>query len=97
MIADATIALILQAAGDPPGIFEAEEDMVKSIKSGDAEGAQKAEAKLIAKLLHAQYGCAEINEKQGNIIVQDDDKHKIVNERAATDKCPDAALQARVV
>eukprot|EP00890_Picochlorum_soloecismus_P004992 jgi/Picsp_1/5494/NSC_02853-R1_protein len=96
MIADATIALILQAAGDPPGIFEAEEDMVKSIKSGDTEGAQKAETKLIAKLLHAQYGCAEINEKQGIIFVQVDDKHIIVNVRAATVQCADAALQTRV-
>lgn len=100
MIADAVIAMVLQSAGEPAGICDAEERMLAAIKSGDNQGAVLAEMGLVSKLLDAQFGKTRIDEKQGIIFVDVDGKHVILTTDLDTGdvdiKCADTQLKARV-
>jgi cleavage and polyadenylation specificity factor subunit 3 len=99
MIADAVVAVVLQAAGQPPGISQVEIARHKALQAGDAVGAAKAEMGLMAALLGAQFGTAEVDHDQGVIFVDVDGRHVIVNV-AKGDRfevqCADVALRARV-
>lgn len=98
MIADAVIAIVLQAAGQPPGISKVEMQRYSALQAGNIEEAVKAELDLFTRLLGAQYGEAQLDEDQGVIFLDVDGRHVIVN--VSSDKmdvqCADAMLKSRV-
>ena len=98
MIADATIALILRSAGEPPGICDAEERIIEARKTGDTEAATNAEMHMMAVLMNAQFGNTRVDEKQGIIFVDVDGKHVIISVSSSrvSVKCADPSLEARV-
>jgi cleavage and polyadenylation specificity factor subunit 3 len=96
MIADAVVAVVLQAAGQSPGLSEAELARHKAMQAGDAQGAAKAEVGFMAALLGAQFGEAKIDHEQGIIFVDVDGKHVVVNSKNGSVQCADEALKARV-
>jgi cleavage and polyadenylation specificity factor subunit 3 len=96
MIADAVVAVVLQAAGQSPGLSEAELARHKAMQAGDAQGAARAEVGFMAALLGAQFGEAKIDHEQGIIFVDVDGKHVVVNSKNGSVQCADVALKARV-
>ena len=96
MIADAVVAVILQAAGQSPGLSEAELARHAALQNGDSEGVAAAEVGLTAALLGAQFGVAKVDAEQGIIFVDVDGKHVIVNSKNRRVQCADAALKSRV-
>lgn len=96
MIADAVIAIVLQAAGQPPGIGDAELARYKALQSGDADGAARAEMGVMAALLSAQFGPAQVDTRSNIIFVDVDGKHVIIDAKSGDVQCGDAALKGRV-
>jgi cleavage and polyadenylation specificity factor subunit 3 len=96
MIADAVVAVVLQAAGQSPGLSEAELARHKAMQAGDAQGAAKAEVGFMAALLGAQFGEAKVDHEQGIIFVDVDGKHVVVNSKNGSVQCVDEGLKARV-
>ena len=64
MVADAVVAVVLGAAGQPPGLPAIEVQRHKALKSGDAEAAERAELGIITSLLGAQFGPARVDADQ---------------------------------
>ena len=96
MIADAVVAVILQAAGQPPGVSEAEVARHKALQAGDVDAAAQAEVGLMVALLSAQFGPAKVDTEQGIIFVDVDGKHVVINTKGGKVQCADEALKARV-
>lgn len=96
MIADAVVAVVLQAAGQPPGVSEAEVARHNALQAGDAEGAAQAEVGLTVALLGAQFGPARVDTEQGIIFVDVDGKHVVINSKSGKVQCADEALKGRV-
>jgi len=96
MIADAVVAVVLQAAGQPPGVCTAELQRHKALQAGDVDGAMRAELGLIAALMGAQYGPSEVDSEQGIIFVKVDDRHVIIDARSGKVQCADEVLRRRV-
>lgn len=98
MIADAVVAIVLQAAGQPPGISNVEMTRYKALQAGDTDGAAKAELDLLTAMLGAQFGDAQVDKDQGIIFLDVDGRHVIIN--ASDEKndvqCADGALKLRV-
>ena len=64
MVADAVVAVVLQAAGQPPGLPAIEVRRHKALAAGDVEAAAAAEAGIITSLLGAQFGPARVDADQ---------------------------------
>ena len=96
MVADAVVAVALQAAGQPPGLSEVERRRAKLLAAGDAVGAARCELGITAALLGAQFGPAQVDEAQGLVFVDVDGKHVIVDGKNSKVQCADDALRARV-
>ncbi len=64
MVADAVVAVVLQAAGQPPGLPAIEVQRHKALAAGDAEAAERAELGIITSLLGAQFGPARVDTDQ---------------------------------
>lgn len=64
MVADAVVAVVLGAAGQPPGLPAIEVQRHQALKAGDAEAAERAELGIITSLLGAQFGPARVDADQ---------------------------------
>lgn len=64
MVADAVVAVVLGAAGAPPGLEGAEAARRKALAAGDSEGAEAAELGILTALLGAQFGPARVDADQ---------------------------------
>ena len=64
MVADAVVAVVLQAAGAPPGMEGAEAARRKALAAGDTGGVEAAELSILTALLGAQFGPARVDEDQ---------------------------------
>ncbi|PRW05865.1 Cleavage and polyadenylation specificity factor subunit 3 [Chlorella sorokiniana] len=96
MVADAVVAVVLQAAGQPPGLPAIEVQRHKALAAGDVEAAAAAEAGIITSLLGAQFGPARVDADQGLIFVDVDGQHVVVNAKSGKVQCADGALRERV-
>lgn len=96
MVADAVVAVALQAAGQPPGLAEIEVTRFKALKDGDLETVAKADLSIVSALLGAQYGPAKMDTEQGLVFVEVDGKHVIVDVKNNSLQCADDALKGRV-
>ena len=64
MVADAVVAVILQAAGQPPGLADVELQRLKAIRAGDVAAVEAAELGITTQLLGAQFGPARVDTEQ---------------------------------
>ena len=64
MVADAVVAVVLGAAGQPPALEGCEVQRHKALKAGDLEGAAAAELGIVTALLGAQFGPARVDADQ---------------------------------
>ena len=64
MVADAVVAVVLGAAGQPPGLPAIEVQRHQAMKAGDPEAAERAELGIITSLLGAQFGPARVDADQ---------------------------------
>lgn len=64
MVADAVVAVVLQAAGQPPGLPAIEVQRHQALKAGDLEAVAAAELGIITALLNAQFGPARLDADQ---------------------------------
>lgn len=69
MVADAVVAVVLQAAGQPPGLPAIEVQRHKALAAGDVEAAAAAEAGIITSLLGAQFGPARVDADQVRVVL----------------------------
>eukprot|EP00887_Chlorella_sp_A99_P001920 scaffold18.g1920.t1 len=96
MVADTVVAVVLQAAGEPPGLGAVEVARQQALATGDLEAAAAAELGILTSLLGAQFGPARVDAAQGLIFVDVDGKHVIVNAKSGKVQCADEPLRARV-
>ncbi|GIL46993.1 hypothetical protein Vafri_3840 [Volvox africanus] len=96
MVADAVIAVVLQAVGEPVEATNAESAMIRARAAGDEAAEAAAEVQLIAALLRSQYGTAAVDEAGGSISLTVDGVSALVDYRAGKVVCGDAGLQARI-
>jgi cleavage and polyadenylation specificity factor subunit 3 len=68
MVADAVVAVVLQAAGQPPGLSAIEVQRHKALQAGDHEAAEHAELGIVTALLNAQFGPARVDTDQVNLL-----------------------------
>lgn len=83
MVADAVIAVILQAAGEPPGAARAEEARRKALAAQDIDAAVAAELQLIAALLRAQFGPATIDTAAETITLMVDNSRISIDHKTS--------------
>lgn len=69
MVADAVVAVVLQAAGQPPGLPAIEVQRHKAIAAGDGEAAARAELGIVTSLLGAQFGPARVDADQARLLL----------------------------
>lgn len=81
MVADAVVAVLLQAAGEPAGAAEAEEARRQALLQGDIETAVEAELQLMAAVLRAQFGIAHVQSEMGQVVVEVDGQVVIVDHK----------------
>jgi cleavage and polyadenylation specificity factor subunit 3 len=97
LVADAVIAVILQAGGEPPGASAAEEQRRKALAAEDEVGAAAAEMALLAALLRAQFGDVVVNDDLGMIKIVTDGVEVVVDHFGRKVSCPgNEALRVRV-
>ncbi|KAI3428832.1 hypothetical protein D9Q98_007649 [Chlorella vulgaris] len=96
MVADAAVAVVLQAAGQPPGLPAIEVLRHKALAAGDSEAAERAELGIVTALLGAQFGPARVDADQGLIFVEVDGQHVVINPKGGSVQCAHAALRGRV-
>lgn len=60
MLADAVVAVLLQTAGEPLAVAEAEEARRRAADEGDVEAAARAELAIIGALMTAQFGQCQV-------------------------------------
>lgn len=96
MVADAAVAVVLQAAGQPPALPAFEVQRHKALAAGDAAAAEAAELGILTSLLGAQFGPARVDADQGLIFVEVDGQHVVVNSKSGKVRCADDVLRGRV-
>ena len=64
VLADAVVAVVLQASGSPPALSAIEEQRAAALKRGDAAAAEAAELGITTELLGAQFGPARVDPEQ---------------------------------
>jgi cleavage and polyadenylation specificity factor subunit 3 len=96
VVADAVLAVLLQAAGEPSGAAKAEAARQAALESGDTAAAVRAEMQLAAVLLAAQFGPVEVDEKLGRITMVVDGVEILIDHATGKVVCEDIALQGRV-
>jgi len=96
MMADAVVAVVLQSAGQPPAVCDAELVRHKALQAGDMEAATRAELGLVSALMSTQFGPAQVDEEQSLVFVDVDGKHVIINGKSGQVQCADDALRGRV-
>ena len=96
MVADAVVAVVLQAAGEPPGLADVEIQRHWALQAGDLETAAAAELGILTSLLGAQFGPARVDLAQGLIFVDVDGRHVIVNSKSGKVQCAEDVLRLRV-
>jgi len=96
LVADAVVAVLLQAAGEPLAAAEAETARRDALAAGDKAGAAAAELSLLAALLGAQFGVAVADVEAGVVRVAVDKAAAVVDPRSAQVACDDDALRGRL-
>jgi hypothetical protein len=97
MLADAVVAVVLQAAGEPPAAAAAEAARAAALAAGDAEAAAAAELELAGALLRAQFGgCVAVDPAVGALRMDVDGAEVGVDVRGAKVACEDEVLRGRV-
>lgn len=106
MVADAVIATLLRATGGSPPGLEAADTLWRAARTaGDKEAAERAELHIIAALMRAQFGPAQVDEETGVIKVQVGAHHAShpleglqvsIALHEGKVECADLALSARV-
>ncbi|KXZ41549.1 hypothetical protein GPECTOR_400g230 [Gonium pectorale] len=96
MVADAVIAVVLQAVGEPPAATSAEAAMLRARAAGDEAAAAVAELHLLAALLQSQYGPAAVDETAGVVSLTVDGAAVVVDHRGGKVLCAEAGLRARI-
>ncbi|KIZ07536.1 Cleavage and polyadenylation specificity factor subunit 3 [Monoraphidium neglectum] len=97
MVADAVIAVILQAAGEPPAAAAAEGARAAALAAGDTQGALAAEMALCAALLRAQFGAeVEVDASSLEMRFEIDGTRLVVDHGNAKVSCDDEGLRGRV-
>jgi cleavage and polyadenylation specificity factor subunit 3 len=79
VVADAVLAVLLQAAGEPSGAAKAEAARQAALAAGDVSGALRAEMQLAGMLLAAQFGPVAVSEAAGQIRMQVDGVEVVVD------------------
>jgi cleavage and polyadenylation specificity factor subunit 3 len=96
LVADAVVAVLLQAAGEPLAAAEAETARRDALAAGDKAGAAAAELSLLAALLGAQFGVAVADVEAGVVRVAVDKAAAVVDPRSSQVACDDDALRGRL-
>jgi hypothetical protein len=98
MMADAVVAVILQAAGEPPAAAAAEAARAAALAAGDAEAAVGAEMELAASLLRAQFGVEGVVMDAGALEMRMavDGVDLKVDYKGVKVECGDEGLRGRV-
>jgi cleavage and polyadenylation specificity factor subunit 3 len=96
VVADAVLAVLLQAAGEPTGAAKAEASRQAALAAGDVAGALHAEMQLAGMLLAAQFGPVAVSEAAGQIRMQVDGVEVVVDHVAGKVACDSEPLRLRV-
>ncbi|KAF6258928.1 beta-lactamase-like protein [Scenedesmus sp. NREL 46B-D3] len=96
VVADAVLAVLLQAAGEPSGAAKAEAARQAALAAGDVAGALRAEMQLAGVLLAAQFGPVEVLEAAGQIQLQVDGAEVVVDHVHGKVTCASEPLRVRV-
>jgi cleavage and polyadenylation specificity factor subunit 3 len=96
MVADAAVAVVLQAAGAPPALAAIEEERQAAEAAGDAEALARTGTGILATLLGAQFGPACADLEQGLVFVEVDGCQVVVDAKSGGVQCGEAALRERV-
>jgi cleavage and polyadenylation specificity factor subunit 3 len=98
VVADAVLAVLLQAAGEPSGAASAEAARAAALSRGDARAALAAEARLAAALLGAQFGPAAVDDATGRITLTLDDDGTVAHVDVVSGKvdCTEPVTRARL-
>eukprot|EP00195_Chlamydomonas_chlamydogama_P006597 CAMPEP_0202904758 /NCGR_PEP_ID=MMETSP1392-20130828/30978_1 /ASSEMBLY_ACC=CAM_ASM_000868 /TAXON_ID=225041 /ORGANISM="Chlamydomonas chlamydogama, Strain SAG 11-48b" /LENGTH=723 /DNA_ID=CAMNT_0049592553 /DNA_START=19 /DNA_END=2190 /DNA_ORIENTATION=+ len=96
MVADAVVAVLLQAVGEPAGVVMAEEARQAALLRNDSAAATTAELQLIAALLQAQFGPAVVDEAAGTVEVTVDNQTAIVDYHPGKVICSEEGLRVRL-
>jgi cleavage and polyadenylation specificity factor subunit 3 len=96
VVADAVLAVLLQAAGEPSGAAKAEAVRQAALAAGDVAGALHAEMQLAGMLLAAQFGPVAVSEAAGQIRMQVDGVEVVVDHVHGKVTCESEPLRGRV-
>jgi cleavage and polyadenylation specificity factor subunit 3 len=96
VVADAVLAVLLQAAGEPSGAAKAEAARQAALAAGDVAGAFHAEMQLAGMLLAAQFGPVAVSEAAGQIQMQVDGVEVSVDHVHGKVACESEPLRVRV-
>ncbi|WIA30437.1 hypothetical protein OEZ86_000521 [Tetradesmus obliquus] len=96
VVADAVLAVLLQAAGEPSGAAKAEAARQAALAAGDVAGALHAEMQLAGLLLAAQFGPVVVSEAAGQIQMQVDGVEVVVDHVHGKVACDAEPLRLRV-
>jgi cleavage and polyadenylation specificity factor subunit 3 len=97
MLADGVVAVILQAKGEPKTLVAAEAARRAAYKRDDYHSANVAELHILAEMLAAQFGPADVDDEELMIVVNTDGRKVVVDHRDKTVECyEDPALRERV-
>lgn len=96
MVADAVVAVVLQATGEPPGAALAEEARRQALAAGDVDAVAAAELQLLAALLGSQFGPAVVDAAKQLITVDVDGEVVSVDYRTSKVASDNENLRRRV-
>lgn len=96
VVADAVLAVLLQAAGEPSGADAVEQQRQAALAAGDVSAALQAELQLAAMLLQAQFGPVVVNEAAGSISWEVDGVAVVVDQLHGKVSCDSEPLRVRV-
>ncbi|KAK9858462.1 hypothetical protein WJX84_012388, partial [Apatococcus fuscideae] len=96
LVADAIIAVLLQAGEEPIELSAAEKARQQAVESGDTEAAADAEMQIVVALLRSQFGSADIDHQAGIIFLRVDERMVVINMKTREVECPDSSLKDRV-
>eukprot|EP00210_Caulerpa_lentillifera_P007940 g7579.t1 len=97
-LADAVIASVLQMSGKEQAsqICDAEKERLECLARGDSSGVRIAEMKILADLMKAQYGNAEIDEVKGSVMVKISEEEFVIDSVTGKVEGSNEAIKDRI-
>ncbi|KAK9801371.1 hypothetical protein WJX73_002407 [Symbiochloris irregularis] len=95
-VADAVVAVIMQASSEPEAAALAEAARMAALKAKDPEAAERAEADMIAALLSCQFGPCRADHERDVITLEVDGKVALIHAAKGQVECDDQTLAARL-